>query len=191
MCAGGFVAMDGPTERMEDLRWARPLFRKKAEDRRSAEGCEEGTTEIHARRRSGEWSSAGIEAQFRSGDVMDGLPDGRQWAVFEWASGEGGSARIPKGKGDGDCDCSEGQCFREWADSALHKEVMTYEALSSLEVYGFREFFFFFYDYFWSDPEGEFFDHSGKARRSVKLTEILKGKRLRYQAEMQCLLGVG
>ena len=107
---GGFVAMDGPTERIEDLRWARllvrtkrgvwpnsieieadkttyllpmwwevrPLFRKKAEDRRSAEGCEEGDDgDTRAGRRVEEWSSADIEAQFRSGDVMDGLPDGK------------------------------------------------------------------------------------------------------------------
>ncbi|RVW34796.1 hypothetical protein CK203_078019 [Vitis vinifera] len=107
---GGFVAMDGPTERMEDLRWARMLvktkrgvwpssieievekttyllpmwweamllIRKKTEDCRSAEGCEEGDDgDARACRRVEEWSSAGIEAQLRSNDVMDGLPDGK------------------------------------------------------------------------------------------------------------------
>ena len=107
---GGFVAMDGPTERMEDLRWARllvktkrgtwpssieievekityllpiwweamPLIRKKTEVYQSAEGCEEGDDgDARAGRRVEEWSSAGIEAQLRSDDVMDGLPDGK------------------------------------------------------------------------------------------------------------------
>ena len=107
---GGFVAMDGPTKRMEDLRWARmlvktkrgvwpssieievekttyllpmwweamPLIKKKTEDCRSAEGCEEGDDgDARTCRRVEEWSSAGIEAQLRSNDVMDGLPDGK------------------------------------------------------------------------------------------------------------------
>ncbi|RVW27487.1 hypothetical protein CK203_092042 [Vitis vinifera] len=107
---GGFVAMDGPTERMEDLRWARllvktkrgmwpssieievekttfllpmwweamSLIRKKSEVCRSAEGCEEGDDgDARAGRRVEEWSSAGIKAQLRSDDVMDGLPDGK------------------------------------------------------------------------------------------------------------------
>ena len=106
----GFVAMDGPTERMEDLRWARilvktkrgvwpssieieidkttfllpmwwevmPVFRKKKEDCRSAEGCEEGDDgDARAGRRVEKGSSADFEVQSRSDDVTDGLQGGK------------------------------------------------------------------------------------------------------------------
>ena len=328
--------MDGPTERMEDLRWARllvrtkrgvwpnsieievdkttyllpmwwevrPLFRKKAEDRRSAEGCEEGDDgDTRAGRRVEEWSSAGIEAQFRSGDVMDGLPDGKgrvlsggrirfgslirepengadeglnscgpirpnerlgirrggglsptpisgassgglgptgrlkgpkgkEKALEEihgsrdgfnmdqrWCSGQSSSGLQEKGAQRGGLPrlgpkmskfnssplgasvqsgplvdanieleflrvremetviVQKANSLEEWADSALHKEVMRYEALSSLGglwVSGNSSSSSM--TTFGRTPEGEFFDHSGKAREICQFDRDSQGQ---------------
>ncbi|RVW40573.1 LINE-1 retrotransposable element ORF2 protein [Vitis vinifera] len=278
----GFVAMDGPTERMEDLRWARilvktkrgvwpssieieidkttfllpmwwevmPVFRKKKEDCRSAEGCEEGDDgDARAGRRVEKGSSADFEVQSRSDDVTDGLqggkgkvlsggpdpirvadpgnhpsptsggsrgglgsigrikgPKGKEKAqeenhgsregfykVQNWDSGPSLSGFQEKGAQRGgplqnrsEVEVREMETVfaqkstEEWADSALHEEVMRYEALSflgGLWVSGNSSSSSMFS--FGRTPEGEFFDHSGKEGRSVKLTEIRKGKRQR------------
>ncbi|RVW74136.1 LINE-1 retrotransposable element ORF2 protein [Vitis vinifera] len=267
---GGFVAMDGPTERMEDLRWARllvktkrgmwpssieievekttfllpmwweamSLIRKKSEVCRSAEGCEEGDDgDTRAGRRVEEWSSAGIKAQLRSDDVMDGLPDGKerakrqresprgelwatswafygsksvQWAVFERATGEGAQRggppqrSGPKESNSGPLGVSaqsgllvdanieleflrvremeteivqKANSLEELVDSALHKEVMRYEALSSLgglRVSGNSSSSLMIT--LGRTPEGEFFDHSGEVREFCQIDKASQGQ---------------
>ena len=77
-----------------------------------------------------------------------------------------------------------------WADSALHKEVMRYEALSSLGglwVSGNSSSSSM--TTFGRTPEGEFFDHSGEVREFVKLTKLLKGKRQRVPGRMAVFAG--
>ncbi|RVW34863.1 hypothetical protein CK203_078020 [Vitis vinifera] len=80
--------------------------------------------------------------------------------------------------------------LEEWADSALHKEVMRYEALSSLGglwVSGNSSSSSMIT--LGRTPEGSSLTILGKLGRSVKLTEILKGKRQRVPGRMAVLAG--
>ncbi|RVX06636.1 hypothetical protein CK203_029579 [Vitis vinifera] len=99
-------AMDDPTKRMEDLRWARilvktkratPLIRKKTEDCRSAEGREEGDDGgARAARRVEEWGSAGSRLCFEDGANEGSNPSGPNGSNVSLSlRRDGGPSPIP------------------------------------------------------------------------------------------------